>query len=319
MSFSGERESDMQKKKIIIGSRESALAVVQSRMVIAWLNEHHPELETELVTMKTTGDKILDRRLDQIGGKGLFVKELDKALLDHRTDFSVHSTKDLPMEIPEELPLVAFSTREDPRDVLVLPRGKDKPDLSLPIGTSSLRRILQLQRLFPGARFQSVRGNLQTRIRKLDEGQYGAIILAAAGMKRMGLSDRISGYFDPADVIPSAGQAVLAVQGRQGEDASMFRDFADPDATDAVTAERAFVAYLNGGCSSPIAAHARISGSEISLDGLYVDEDTHEAFRGSISGERNDARELGIRLAQKLQRHEGEFLGEHGGAEEDKS
>ena len=299
----------MEKKKIVIGSRESALAVVQSRLVIAWLKEHHPELETELLTMKTTGDKILDRRLDQIGGKGLFVKELDRALLEHRTDFSVHSTKDLPMEIPEELPLVAFSKREDPRDVLVLPKGQTEPDLTKPIGTSSLRRILQLRIIFPDAEFKSVRGNLQTRIRKLDEGQYGAIILAAAGMKRMGLADRISGYFETDDVIPSAGQAILAVQGRQDEDASMFQEFADRNATDEVTAERAFVTYLNGGCSSPIAAHAKASGAELLLSGLYFDEDTREAFRGTISGKREQAADLGIALAKKLQAHGGEYLG----------
>ena len=259
--------------------------------------------------MKTTGDKILDRRLDQIGGKGLFVKELDRALLDHKTDFSVHSTKDLPMEIPEELPLVAFSSREDPRDVLVLPKGQERPDLTKPIGTSSLRRIIQLKRLFPEAEFQSVRGNLQTRIRKLDEGQYGAIVLAAAGMKRMGLAGRISGYFDTADVIPSAGQAVLAVQGRRDGDASMFLDFTDQDAADEVAAERSFVTYLNGGCSSPIAAHAQVSGGEIHLDGLYFDENTREAFRGNLSGGREKAEQLGVKLAQMLQRHEGEYLG----------
>ena len=299
----------MQKKKIVIGSRESALAVVQSRLVIAWLKEHHPEVEAQLLTMKTTGDKILDRRLDQIGGKGLFVKELDRALLDHKTDFSVHSTKDLPMEIPEELPLVAFSSREDPRDVLVLPKGQERPDLTKPIGTSSLRRIIQLKRLFPEAEFQSVRGNLQTRIRKLDEGQYGAIVLAAAGMKRMGLAGRISGYFDTADVIPSAGQAVLAVQGRRDGDASMFLDFTDQDAADEVAAERSFVTYLNGGCSSPIAAHAQVSGGEIHLDGLDFDENTREAFRGNLSGGREKAEQLGVKLAQMLQRHEGEYLG----------
>ncbi len=213
------------------------------------------------------------------------------------------------MEIPEELPLVAFSPREDPRDVLVLPKGQDRPDLTKPIGTSSLRRIIQLKRLFPDAEFQSVRGNLQTRIRKLDEGQYGAIVLAAAGMKRMGLAGRISCYFDTADVIPSAGQAVLAVQGRRDGDASMFLDFTDQDAADEVAAERSFVTYLNGGCSSPIAAHAQVSGGEIYLDGLYFDENTREAFRGSLSGGREEAEQMGVKLAQMLQRHEGEYLG----------
>ena len=187
--------TDMEKRKVVIGSRESLLAVVQSKMVIAYLKQEHPELDVELLTMKTTGDKILDRRLDQIGGKGLFVKELDLALLDKRSDYSVHSLKDLPMEVPEELPVVCYSKREDPRDVLVLPKGAEELDPGKPIGTSSLRRILQLRKIYPDAEFKSVRGNLQTRIRKLDEGQFGAIILAAAGMKRMGYEDRISRYF----------------------------------------------------------------------------------------------------------------------------
>lgn len=330
--------SDDKKRKIIIGSRESTLAVVQSNLVIKYLNETHPELVTELLTMKTTGDKILDRRLDQIGGKGLFVKELDKALLEHRSDYSVHSLKDLPMEVPEELPVVAFSKREDPRDVLVLPKGRTEPDLTKPIGTSSLRRILQLAKLFPTATFESVRGNLQTRLRKLDEGQYGAIVLAAAGMKRLGMQDRISRYFSVDEVIPSAGQAILAVQGRRGEDASIFDAFADEDSFYAATCERAFVRYLNGGCSSPIAAHATVYENEdnfrnslgdnapelfrdqdsdkpasdtcdnaaqsrkvIFLRGLYYDEETRKYTTGTAAARVADSAALGIALAKKLQ------------------
>lgn len=325
----------MKKRKLIIGSRESTLAVVQSNLVIQYLNKAHPELDTELLTMKTTGDKILDRRLDQIGGKGLFVKELDKALLEHRSDYSVHSLKDLPMEVPDELPVVAYSRREDPRDVLVLPKGQTEPDLTKPIGTSSLRRILQLKKLFPGAVFQSVRGNLQTRLRKLDEGQYGAIVLAAAGMKRLGMQDRISRYFSVDEVIPSAGQAILAVQGRRGEDSSVFDDFADEDSFYAATCERAFVRYLNGGCSSPIAAHATVyanedafrkalgdkapelfhapeagmdpekaaSGSQklIYLRGLYYSEETGRYSTGVAAARAGDSAALGIALARKLQ------------------
>ncbi|MCC6095792.1 MAG: hydroxymethylbilane synthase [Eubacterium sp.] len=333
----------MKKRKIIIGSRESQLAVVQSRLVIRYLNETHPEVETELLTMKTTGDKILDRRLDQIGGKGLFVKELDKALMEHRSDFSVHSLKDLPMEVPAALPIVAYSRREDPRDVLVLPKGCTEIDFSKPIGTSSLRRILQLKKLFPDASFESVRGNLQTRIRKLDEGQYGAIILAAAGMKRMGLADRISRFFSVDEVIPSAGQAILAVQGREDEDASVFDGFRDEDATFAATAERAFVRYLNGGCSSPIAAHATIfenaaalqtvyadtpslqllesdiqahntsddaapdGGTKlIYLRGLYYNEENGAVRTGTGVAPASEAERLGIRLAEKLRKETNE-------------
>ena len=155
----------MTKNKIIIGSRESALAVLQSEMVKSFLNKEHPELHTEILTMKTTGDKILDRTLDKIGGKGLFVKELDLALIEKRSDISVHSLKDMPMEVPSELPLLAFSKREDPRDVLVLPKGADYLDKSKPLGCSSLRRTLQLKVLYPDMEVKSIRGNLQTRLR----------------------------------------------------------------------------------------------------------------------------------------------------------
>ncbi|MDO4616962.1 MAG: hydroxymethylbilane synthase [Lachnospiraceae bacterium] len=289
------------RKKLIIGSRESALAVVQSRMVLAYLKEKHPELETDLLTMKTTGDIILDRRLDQIGGKGLFVKELDRALLEKRSDLSVHSLKDLPMEVAEELPVVCFSKREDPRDVLVLPEGKSEIDFSKPIGTSSLRRILQLKKLYPEARFESVRGNLQTRLRKLDEGQYSAIILAAAGMKRMGLEHRISRYFTVEEVIPAAGQGILALQGRAGEDYSALEEFGDAEGTAAALAERAYVRYLDGGCSSPIAAHAKISGDSMELLALYYNEETKAVSFGSKTGPLADAEKIGIALAKELQ------------------
>lgn len=183
------------RETLIIGSRESLLAVRQARIVLDYLRESCPDLGCDLRTMKTTGDRILDKRLDQIGGKGLFVRELDQALRAGRTDLSVHSLKDVPAEVPEDLPLIGFSEREDPRDVLVLPAGAAEIDFTKPIGTSSRRRILQARDLFPQARFESVRGNVQTRLRKLDEGQYGAIILAAAGLRRLGLEDRISRCF----------------------------------------------------------------------------------------------------------------------------
>mgnify|MGYP003221543530 FL=1 len=201
-------------KKVIIGSRESRLAVIQSEMVRDYILSYNKDCEVELLTMKTTGDKILDRTLDKVGGKGLFVKELDKALLEKKSQLSVHSLKDMPMEVPEELPLLAFSKREDPRDVLVLPEGIKELDESKPIGCSSLRRTLQLKELYPNMEFKSVRGNVQTRLKKLDEGQYSALVLAAAGLKRLKLENRISRYFEPEEVLPAAGQGILAVQGR---------------------------------------------------------------------------------------------------------
>jgi len=273
---------------------------VQSEMVMAFLREAHPDAEVGLATFKTTGDKILDRRLDQIGGKGLFVKELDIALRNRECDYTVHSCKDLPMEIPEDLPLVCFSAREDPRDVLVFPNGAAEPDLSLPIGTSSRRREVQLRKLFPQATFASVRGNLQTRLRKLDEGGYGALVLAAAGLKRMGLADRIGRFLEPEEVIPSAGQGVLAIQGRVDAEPALFDGFADATTGIAVSAERAFVTRLDGGCSSPIAAHARVSGESIELMGLYYDEEKQQARRGRVEGAAADAVALAYDLADQL-------------------
>ena len=287
-------------RKICVGSRESRLAVVQSEMVMAWIGQHHPEMELSLLTMKTTGDKILDRTLDKIGGKGLFVKELDKALLDKNTDISVHSLKDMPMQIPEELPIVAFSTREDPRDVLVLPEGVTEIDFSKPIGCSSKRRMLQLKEIYPEATFANIRGNVQTRLRKVDSGEYAATILAAAGLKRLGLEHRISRYFTTEEMIPAAGQGILAVQGRTGEDYSFLDGYGDPASTAAALSERAFVTALDGGCTSPVAAHASIQGNQIFLHGLYFDETTEEWNTGTLAGSIDEPEKLGRELAEKL-------------------
>lgn len=212
------------------------------------------------------------------------------------------------MEVPDDLPLVCFSAREDPRDVLVFPQGADEPDWSLPIGTSSRRREIQLRKLFPEATFESVRGNLQTRLRKLDEGGYGALVLAAAGLKRMGLADRIGRYLEVDEVIPSAAQGVLAIQGRVDAMPELFDGFADVDVATAVLAERAFVTRLDGGCSSPIAAHAQLDGDAIELRGLYYDEDNQQARRGRVRGAAADAVALACDLADRLLAGEGELL-----------
>ena len=295
--------------KIVVGSRDSKLAVVQSNMVIDFLRGAHPGCKVDLATFKTTGDKILDRRLDQIGGKGLFVKELDAALRDRACDYTVHSCKDLPMEIPADLPLVCFSAREDPRDVLVFPEGASEPDFSLPIGTSSRRREVQLRALYPQATFTSIRGNLQTRLRKLDEGGYGAIVLAAAGLKRLGLEGRIGRYLAVDEVIPAAGQGVLAVQGRTDAEPALFDGFAAPEVATAVSAERAFVTQLNGDCSAPIAAHAQVEGDVVRLSGLYYDEEKGLARVGHASGHAAEAVAIARDLADRLLAGEGTVLG----------
>ncbi|QAT44075.1 hydroxymethylbilane synthase [Aminipila luticellarii] len=287
-------------RKIIVGSRDSKLAVAQSKLIMAQIAKAHPELELELVTMKTTGDLILDKRLDQIGGKGLFVKELDKALLEGRIDISVHSLKDLPMETSPELPLVAFSGRENPLDVLVYPEGASCADQKLPLGTSSLRRELQVKEIYPDWRVESVRGNLQTRLSKLDSGQYGAIILAYAGIARLGLKNRISRVFTADEVIPSAGQGIIAVQGRAEEDYSFLDCVNDKNSEMCAKAERAFVTYLDGGCSSPIGAFAEISGDEILIRGLYYNEETKEYHKGRETGKISDGEMLAVTLAKRL-------------------
>ena len=286
--------------KIRIGSRDSALAVIQSRMVMRAIAEAEPRAELELVTMKTTGDRILDQTLDQVGGKGLFVKELDQALRDGRADFTVHSLKDMPMELPEDLPLAALSERADARDVLVLPLGADRLDETKPIGCSSARRRLQLQRLYPNMQVAPVRGNVQTRLAKLDAGEFSALVLAAAGLKRLGLENRISRYFTTDEMLPAAGQGILAVQTRRGMDADCLRTFHNADAACCALAERAFVRALGGGCSSPVAAYAEVVNDTLTLTGLYVSEDESVVRKGACSGCKTDAEALGCALAAQL-------------------
>lgn len=288
--------------KIRVGSRESALAVIQSQMVMDAIRQTVPDAVLELVTMKTTGDRILDKTLDQVGGKGLFVKELDQALRDGRVDFTVHSLKDMPMDTPEDLPLAAFSRREDPRDVLVLPEGVSKLDQSRPIGCSSRRRQLQLKALFPHMEVKPVRGNVQTRLKKLQNGEFSALVLAAAGLKRLGLEARISRYFAPEELLPAAGQGILVVQTRQGMDTACLAGVQDADATCCALAERAFVRGLDGGCSSPVAAYAVVAGERLTLTGLYVSEDETVVRRGVKTGEKSQAQALGIALAETLKK-----------------
>ena len=205
------------------------------------------------------------------------------------------------MEIDPKLPLVAFSKRADPRDVLVLPEGADRIDWEKPIGCSSLRRQLQLRKLFPKAKLAPVRGNVITRLKKLDDGEYGALVLAEAGLSRLGLSHRISRYFSVEEILPAAGQAILAVQARQEVDTTCLQGFDDKDGRDCLFAERAFVSALDGGCSSPVAAYATVDGDALTLKGMYVTE-KEEIYFETVSGFRNDAVALGTALAQGMRR-----------------
>ena len=288
------------KDRIVVGSRESRLAVAQSMTLVEYLRGALPDAEVTLLTMKTTGDRILDRTLDKVGGKGLFVKELDAALRDGRADLAVHSLKDVPMDVPEDLPLLGFSRREDPRDALVLPEGVPALKRGAVIGTSSLRRALQLKRLYPDCEIRSVRGNLQTRLKKLDAGMFDALVLAAAGLNRMGLSQRVSRLFSVDEIIPAAGQGILGVQGRAGEARAYLAGYIDAASAVAARAERAFVRELDGGCTSPVCAQARVEGARVTLRGLYWDEATGAIAIGTETGGADDAGAVGIALAQRL-------------------
>ncbi len=298
---------------IKIGTRESRLAVVQAEVVASYIHRFCEGKEPQLVTMKTTGDKILDRTLSKVGGKGLFVKELDCFLREGSTDISVHSLKDVPMEVSRDLPLLGVSAREDARDVLVLPFGFTELNPALPLGTSSPRRMIQLGRLFPQMEIKSVRGNVQTRLAKLDGGAYSGLVLAAAGLKRLGLEGRISRYFTVEEMVPAAGQGMLAIQGREGEDYRYLEGFFDEKAACCARAERSFVRALDGGCSSPIAAYAKItlagnhlgaedSGGEevLKLTGLYASEGSREYRTASVVGRKEEAERLGQELAREI-------------------
>lgn len=287
-------------RKVRIGTRKSRLAVIQAEIVAGYIRQSSVGVETELVPMKTAGDRILDRRLDQIGGKGLFVRELELALRDGRCDIAVHSLKDLPMEETEDLPVLGVSAREDARDVLVLPRGIAGLDPRLPLGTSSPRRMVQLRRLLPGMGIESIRGNVLTRLTKLDRGEYGGLVLAAAGLKRLGQADRISRYFTVEELLPAAGQGILAVQGRQEEDYGYLKGFFDRDAGFCALAERSFVRALGGGCSLPVAAYAKIdSDGTLCLTGMYAQEGSPECRIYRTAGKKEDAEKIGLALAGK--------------------
>lgn len=287
-------------KIIRIGTRESRLACVQAELVSNYIGQHCPGYEAQLVKLLTAGDRDLTKSLEEFGGKGAFVRELDIALVKGETDLSVHSLKDMPMEVSQAIPVIGYSRREDARDVLVLPRGADQYDGQRPIGCSSIRRRVQLKELYPQARVKPIRGNVPTRLKKLDAGEYGALVLAAAGLKRLGLSDRISRYFSAEEMVPAAGQGIVCVQGRQGRDYGYLDGFFDKEAKLCAVCERAFMAYLNGGCSLPAGVYARI-GQEGKLHvlGMYWDEQKG-VCKMAMTGEADRPEELGIRLAKAL-------------------
>jgi len=286
-------------KIVRIGTRESRLAVIQAGLVADAIRKHHPHIEVQLIPMKTTGDKILGKTLDKIGGKGLFVKELDEALLRGDVDICVHSYKDMPTEENPHMPVVAVSPREDPRDVLLLPQGCEGVDPAKPVGCSSRRRQVQLGRLYQNQPVAPVRGNVITRLEKLDSGEFSALVLAAAGIVRLHLWERVSRIFEPHELLPAGCQGVLAVQGRQGEDHSYLQEYHDRAAWDTSLAERAFVRRLGCGCGAPVGVFGEITGGTLRLRGMVVEGEKNIRY-GEITGRRPEAAELGTRLAEKM-------------------
>jgi len=291
-------------KKLVIASRESALALWQARHIQARLQALYPDTTVEILGMTTTGDQILDSPLARIGGKGLFVKELEQALADGRADLAVHSMKDVPMNLPEGFALAATGEREDPRDAFVSVRFEsleDLPEGSI-VGTSSLRRQSQLQARFPHLRIESLRGNLQTRLRKLDEGQYAAIILAAAGLIRLGLESRITQLIDPEQSIPAVGQGALGIEIRADRDdvRALIQPLNHPETAACVEAERAMSRALAGSCTVPLGAYAQVRGNQLHMVGFVASVDGSEIVRAEASSEPSHADSLGKSLAQKL-------------------
>lgn len=291
------------KKTIRVGTRESKLALVQSEWVIGEIKKKFPDYEFELVRIKTKGDEILEQRLDKIGGKGLFIKELENALINGTIDIAVHSMKDMPAELPEELTIAAISRREDPRDVLVTSDGRTLKDLAegAVIGTSSIRREMQLLQKRPDLKIKTLRGNVLTRLEKLLNKEYDAALLAMAGLKRLGLEEKCVQCFSIDDMIPAAGQGALGIEARKGDDVSYLLESVHHEATAiAVSAERAYLIRLNGSCSTPIAAHGVFEGDRLKLYGMYAQDEKSEIIKDCIEGSIQEAVRLGERLADRM-------------------
>lgn len=290
------------KSVIRIGSRKSRLAVIQAELIKNAIERADSHIQAEIVTMKTTGDRILDKSLELIGGKGLFTKELECSLLQGEVDICVHSLKDMPMEIAAELPIVAYSEREDARDVLIYkPESSSFPAGGI-VGTSSQRRSLQMKRLYPDCTFRGIRGNVQTRLKKLAEENYDGTVLAAAGLKRLGMWDVCGRVFGVEEMVPAAGQGILAIQGRKGEDYGWLKGISSEKSRAEAEAERAFVAVLDGGCTSPVAAHAAAEGGGIKLTGLYYREADGAYWTETRTGDISKAKILGESLAVEMKR-----------------
>ncbi len=294
-------------RPIRIGSRKSQLALVQTYWVQETLQKHFPDRSFEVHTMSTQGDKILDVALAKIGDKGLFTKELELGMLNQETDFAVHSLKDLPTNLPEGLMLGCITERENPADALVVHSSHhDKQLDTLPagavVGTSSLRRLAQLRHHFPHLAFKDVRGNLNTRLAKLDAGEYDALILAAAGLQRLGFSDRIHQVIPTEISLYAVGQGALGIECREGdtEVLSLLKVLEHTPTAQRCLAERAFLRELEGGCQVPIGVNTRFDADQLVITGLVASLDGQKLIKDTVSGLPETAEQLGLELAQRL-------------------
>jgi hydroxymethylbilane synthase len=287
-----------------IGTRGSKLALAQSEWVKAKIQAEHPRAKVELVKIRTKGDRILHSPLSWIGGKGLFVKEIEDALLRGEVDLAAHSLKDVPSELPKELELGVFPEREDPRDAFVAMKYKSVGELpeGAAVGTSSLRRSAQLLHLRPDLRVIPLRGNVDTRLRKLESGDLQAIILAAAGLRRLGLRERITGFLSPEEFIPAIGQGVLGLElrKRDGKVKGLLKFLNHEETERTAKAERAFLARLGGGCQVPLAGYARLKANVLYLEGMVAEPDGSIVLRKKVHGSKERPEELGRALAEDL-------------------
>lgn len=290
--------------KLVIASRESLLALWQARHIQAKTRALYPALDVSILGMTTTGDQILDTPLAKIGGKGLFVKELEVAMQEGRADIAVHSMKDVPMNLPEGFTLAAIGEREDPRDALVSNDYKQLADLpaGAVVGTSSLRRQALLKAHYPHLVIAPLRGNVQTRLRKLDEGQYAAIVLAAAGLKRLDLSERIASTLAPSESLPAAGQGAIGIEclADRVDLIELMAPLNHPDTAACVSAERAMSRRLAGSCQTPLGGYAQILNGQLSLSGFVADLEGKRFVQATFTGSPVDAEKIGVALAEEL-------------------
>lgn len=294
----------MTKRKLVIATRESLLALKQAELIKAALLKHHPQLNVEFLGITTEADKKLDVTLAKIGGKGLFVKELEETLYDGRADIAAHSMKDVPMNLPQGLCIPAILEREDPRDAFVSKQYQSLQTLpnGALVGTSSLRRQTQIAAMRSNLTLKNLRGNIHTRLKRLDEGDFDAIILAAAGLKRMGFTDRIKSCFSVAELLPAAGQGALGIECREDDEHihSLIKPLDHQHTHACLIAERALCRRLGGGCMVPIAAYAEIHHDHLLLRGVIASRNGQRVLRAQLGGDPKSADTIGQQVAEQL-------------------